>query len=345
MDQAEERQVDQELRQHAEAIFQDYAGLLYKWEPLKKTGDRNGNPHDPNMRKFLHDPALLSFQLFLYRLHGEQEVWTYLLTQSIDSQRQVRKWTSEEEGRVLYFLSHTLKSQKCYASMLVEMTPFSQRTRCELQPMDLVKRQAQYKIVLLQAHIIDEALQALKDDGTQLVNTVGRLAFVWARWNLEAEDKFRQNEVLLIMSTLIYNTINFLHRHRDQRTLSEAQLATFLPTCEYFLLLLFAVEWPNTWKGPLITRIQTLFPQLSQGKTASSRELVQKDVILQHNLTQARDKLENYEASCPEAGQDFFDRHRLLYSWLMQSDEVVSREYVVSLAPSLQQIPVGSPPP
>jgi hypothetical protein len=287
------------------------------------------------MRKFLHDPALLSFQLFLYRLHGEQEVWTYLLAQSIDNQRQIRKWPADDEGRVLYFLAQTMKGQKCYASMLVESTPYSQRALCELQPIDLVKRQAQYKIVLLQAHIIDDALQALKDDGTQLVTTVGGLAFVWARWNLEAEDKFRQNEVLLIMSTLIYNTINFLQRHRDARNLSDSDLRLFQPTCEYFLLLLFAVEWPNTWKGPLITRIQTLFPQLAQKKANPGG--VRKDVILQHALTQAREKLENYEASCPEAGQEFFDRHRSLYGWLMQSDEHVSREYVTIIAPSLTQ--------
>ena len=46
-----------ELRQHAQAIFQHYAGLLHRWEPRKQLGDAAGNPHDPNHRKMLNDPV------------------------------------------------------------------------------------------------------------------------------------------------------------------------------------------------------------------------------------------------------------------------------------------------
>jgi len=328
--QQEERMAEQELRQHAEAIFQHYAGLLHRWNPQKQTGDQCGNAHDAQARKFLYDSALLNFELFLYRLYGEQDVWTHLLTQSIDSQRKVRQWKPNDEGRVLYFLANSLRSQKAYASMLREQP--SNPRQCELQTLDIPKFQAQYAVVLTQAHAIDEALQRLKEDGAQLAKTVGALAYVWARWNLEAEDKFRQNEVLLIMSTLIYNTITILERHRASKTLSEAIHALFQPTCEYFFLLLLAVEWPNSWKTPLITRIQNLFPQL----TKQSKEVVVKETILNHPLTQASRCPDTYE-SRPEPSQEFFDRHRQLYSWLMQSDEAVAREYVYSVAPSLRE--------
>lgn len=83
-----------ELRQHAEAVFQHYAGLLHTWEPQKQRGDNAGNPHEAKHRKMLNDPAawdivvgccfwcsqaLISLELFLYRSGGEQEVWHYLL--------------------------------------------------------------------------------------------------------------------------------------------------------------------------------------------------------------------------------------------------------------------------
>lgn len=339
--QKEEMMAEQELRQHAEAIFQHYAGLIHKWEPQKRTGDRSGNPHDPNMRKFLHDSALLSFQLFLYRLHGEQEVWVYLLTQSIDAQRQMRNWLADEEERILYFLANTLRSQKCYASMLRDKPTGTRLQKCEMQPLEMPKLMAQYDVVLLQAHIIDESLQALKDDNSELVRSVGALAYVWARWNLEAEDKFRQNEVLLIMSTLIYNTITTLVRERDNKSLSEAVLATFLPTCEYFLLLLIAVEWPNSWKQPLMTKIQNLFPSLQQKDDERGAKIAKfmpespehrKETLLHHPLT----RLPKEDAGHPVEGQEFFNRHRSLYSWLMSADEAISRNYISSVVPSLQ---------
>merc|ERR1712064_124533 len=107
--------------------------------------------------------------------------------------------------------------------------------------------EAKYKLVLTQAFLVDEALALLKDDHSMLVKAVGMLAFVWANWSLDTEDKFRQNEVLLVMSTLIYNTVNMLERHKP--SLSEAALKSFVPSAEYFLLLLSAVEWPKSWKA------------------------------------------------------------------------------------------------
>lgn len=71
----EEQVKARELRQHAQAIFQAYAGLLHRWEPRKQMGDAAGNPHDPNHRKMLNDPVprqltstlfLLSFLVFCW---------------------------------------------------------------------------------------------------------------------------------------------------------------------------------------------------------------------------------------------------------------------------------------
>lgn len=236
--------------------------------------------------------------------------------------------------------------------MLREKASSTRIMHSELMALDPPKLQQQYNIVLLQAHIIDEAIQSLKDDGSHLVKSIGALAFVWARWNLEAEDKFRQNEVLLIMSTLIYNTITLLERHRNTKALSEAQLTAFFPPCEYFMMLLIAVEWPNTWKNPLHTRLGSLFPQLEQSRWsrapkddavvqrllkfhADSHE-ARKETIIQHPLTQGLERFENCKH--PEPGNEFFERHRNLYSWLMSSDEAISASYVLSVTPNLRDL-------
>lgn len=339
---------EQELRQHAEAIFQHYAGLIHKWEPQKKTQDKCGNPHDPAMRKQLQDSALLSFELFLYRLHGEQEVWTHLIAQSIEAQRIARQWPADNEGRIFFHLANTLRSQKCYASMLREVVPNTRIQKCEFMALDMPRFVTQYNMILLQAHIVDEALQALKDDRGHLIKTIGMLAFVWGHWNLEVEDKYRQNEVLLIMSTLIYNTVMFLFKCRDM-SLGEPAFptATFEPVCEYFMFLLLAVEWPNSWKSPLINRIHNLFPHFSaagrkdteeSARFASFRMLSaegRKEFLLKHPMTQSLDRLESLELNRAKPGQEFFNRHRTLYSWLMTNDEAISREYINSIIPGL----------
>eukprot|EP00927_Polykrikos_kofoidii_P069183 TRINITY_DN6456_c0_g1_i1.p1 TRINITY_DN6456_c0_g1~~TRINITY_DN6456_c0_g1_i1.p1 ORF type:complete len:1247 (+),score=311.40 TRINITY_DN6456_c0_g1_i1:52-3741(+) len=367
----EERVAEQELRQHAEAIFQDYAGRIHQWEPQKRTADTAGNPHDPTARKSMHDSALLRFELFLYRIRGEHEVFTYLLSQSVEAQRAQRSWKLEDEGTVLYLLASTLRSHKCYAQMLREpqgdtlmasSTPVvsgapigppsspvsvdgARARQCELVPVDTAKLTIQYNVVLTQAHIVDEALRGLQTDRSTLVETIGALALVWG--NLDAEDKYRQNEVLLVMSTLIYNTMNVLERHR--RSLTDAMLSIFLPPCEYFLLLLHAVEWPKSWKQPLVGRIQALFPtaQSPQSKMTSIGgspekagnvwQAVSKDAILAHPITQSQARLEEYETQRPEPGQEFFDRHRYLYSWVMQNDEAIAQDFVFSRVPALRE--------
>lgn len=250
-----------------------------------------------------------------------------------------------------FFLAGALRGQKCYASMLREKTGHTKHAaECELVPLDMAKLSAQYNVLLTQAHMIDEALRALKEDRSRLVKAIGTLALLWSRWNLEADDKFRQNEVLLVMSVLIYNTVGALERSR--RAAPDTSLASFQPVCEYFLLLLLAVEWPKTWKSPLIQRIEKLFPQIGPtlakplGREALPRDAAgvlqhplsqaeQKEAILQHPLTQAPTPLDSYEAEHPEPGQEFFDRHRTLYGWVMQNDEAIAREFVLGQDPNL----------
>jgi len=178
---------------------------------------------------------------------------------------------------------------------------------------------------------VDEALQALKDDPGVLVKTVSMLAFVWARWNLENEDKFRQNEVLLIMSGLIYNTVTVLERAK--RTAPErVSLVVFEMACEYFLLLLHAVEWPKGWKTPLIARLQVLFPQAT---VIAAQTVELRKAVLQHQLTQEQARLDLFDASRSEPGQAFFERHRTLYSWVMNGDELIAQDYVLNIVPGL----------
>ena len=55
----------------------------------------------------------MCIELYIYKSGGEQEVFHYLLKKSLDAQRQVRCWPSEDEGRILSFLAETLRSQDC----------------------------------------------------------------------------------------------------------------------------------------------------------------------------------------------------------------------------------------
>mmetsp|Transcript_37647 Transcript_37647/g.85595 ORF Transcript_37647/g.85595 Transcript_37647/m.85595 type:complete len:289 (-) Transcript_37647:151-1017(-) len=283
-------------------------------------------------------------------MHGEQEVWTHLVTQSVETQRAQRQWAAEDEGRVLHFLAVSLRAQKCFSSMLPErQAPTKYGTECELVPLDTEKLSSQYNLVLAQANMIDEALQALQDDSSQLLNSICRLAFLWANWNLEQQDKFRQNEVLLIMSTLIYNTVVLLDK--GQRFSPEVSLAVFQPTCEYFMLLLWAVEWPKSWKHQPIQQIQGCFPQIGPALSKQVGKEIRKDTagllqhpsslaeqkeaILQHPLTQQHID-PDWESRRLEPGEAFFDRHRKLYGWAMQHDEQIALEYVLSQAPDLR---------
>lgn len=350
------RQADQELRRHAEAIAQHYCVFLNKWEPQKRQGDSvQSSPHDPVSRKNLSDPVLLGFELFLYKLCSEQEVWTHLLTQSIEAQRQLRGWTEDQEGRVLFFLQSTLRNQSCYVRMLEQVESVGELEKCKLVPIEEETSRAHFRSLLEQAYIINVALETLRYDRTKLVEALSRLALVWCTWNLESEYKFRQNEVLLVMSVLIYHTVN--HIEKNKRHFSDATLLQFEEPCEFFLLLLHCVEWPRNWKQPLIQKINLLFSSvqgvvevyLSRDRRHSGSSLLtshgtvsgmsaeeMREVVSQHRFTRKQQpSLAQWKAECPEPGQLFYEQHRELYQWVMHNDETIAGDYVVSMAKAL----------
>lgn len=369
----QEQTAQKELRCHAEAVFQDYAGLMHGWQSQKVHGDTSGNPCDPNGQKVLNDPSLLSFEVFLYRLRGEQEVWTFLLGKSVDSQRSIRCWAPADEGNILRYLASTLQNQDCYGGMLREKgfspdSPTSQSSpslnshtsspsklnrdtsgEYELLKLDMTQLSAKYESVLVQAFMVDEALQALQLDNSRLPETVGLLARIWSTWDLGSEYKFRQNEVLLLMSVLIYNTI-----HGIEHLKNLALVRTLEPvreTCEFFFILLSCVEWPQSWKSPLRAKVLSLFPHVQTwlsgsladfrvaitGCTSTSGEHTmamlsppeQKQFLLLQPLALSDVRsIEDFESQRPEPSAAFFDRHRTLFSWLMQNSEETAREYV-----------------
>eukprot|EP00931_Biecheleriopsis_adriatica_P072952 TRINITY_DN47330_c0_g1_i1.p1 TRINITY_DN47330_c0_g1~~TRINITY_DN47330_c0_g1_i1.p1 ORF type:complete len:1138 (-),score=236.26 TRINITY_DN47330_c0_g1_i1:46-2979(-) len=297
----EDQAAQREVQHHAQAIFQHYAGLVHNWDSLKRLGDSMGNPHDPKGNKDLTDPALVCFELFLYRQGGEQEVWHSLLHESLRAQREQRGWTKEEEGQVLYFLAATLRSQECYMKMLREIPQVSPtKPLYDIEPMDLVSLKQKYDRVLETAHIMDEALALMKNDGgIALPRTIGLLVRLWARYNLDLECKWRNNEVLLLTSVLIYHTVGAVEQATSK--------ANFRDLMDYFYLVLTCVEWPGVWKKPVMERIAAVFPKtkdflanqvktmlqakanenLAHDKIPSMTSADQKQMVLQHPMTQS----------------------------------------------------------
>jgi len=243
---------------------------------------------------------------------------------------------------------------------------------CELVPLESAKLSVQFNLVLFQAHLVDRALQHLKNDRGHLLETIGTLALVWSRWDLQErgqeEDTFRHNEVLLLMSTLMYNTVGALEKvrrasARGNLTAEEIPWDSFRNLSEYFLLLLSGVEWPKQYKDDLGRRIQSLFPavspstssRISESREASSEEASArahshgaregwpsqegrvKLAILNHPLTQDQNMLADMEQERPEPGHEFFVRHRSLYQWAMQNDEAIGQEFVLSRLPDMTE--------
>ncbi|CAJ1364305.1 unnamed protein product, partial [Effrenium voratum] len=353
----QEQVKSKDLRQHAQAVFQHYAGLVHRWEPKRTVGDAAGNPHEASHRKRLNDPALICLELFLYRSGGEQDVWHYLLKSSLDAQREIRAWQPEDEGRVLFFLAETLRSQSCYVKMLREKpvevkAPNSlesdafpaessmRHKEYELDELDLPALHEKYKRVLVQAYVLDEALHLLKvEGGLALPCAVGLLSILWAAYNLDLDYRFRHNEVLLVLSALMFNTISCIEQSATQN---------FREICEYFYLVLTCVEWPKSWKAPLQSRIKAMFPQAqdvldreleavqraraeregAHGVLPSITTADQKQLVLLWSLKQTDGKtVEDYK-ECPQPSESFFERHRSLWSWAMQNEKILAQDFV-----------------
>ena len=225
-----------------------------------------------------------------------------------------------------------------------EASAVTKREReCELLELDLEAMTEKYEAVLLQAQILDEALQLLKKlGGGALPKAIGLLSTLWAHFNLDIDYQFRHNEVLLVLSALMYNTVTCIE---DQDVLLQEN---YRELGEYFYIVLSCVEWPRNWKHPLQQRISKMFPSAPEimetaltailkerGEregaplaTAMATHADHKQLVLLRSIAYLEGKtLEDFKEH-PPAGEAFFDRHRALWSWAMQNDKLLAKEYV-----------------
>ena len=188
-----------------------------------------------------------------------------------------------------------------------------------------------------------QALQLLKrESGLALPQAIGLLTMLWASFNLDMDYQFRHNEVLLVLSALMYNTVSCIEEQDLQRQESYRELG------EYFYIVLTSVEWPRNWKLPLQQRIIKMFSNAREVMEAAL-DLVLMDraeregapgikpvaTLADYKLLVQKQTLpflggrtlEEFREH-PPAGEAFFDRHRALWSWAMQNDRQLAKEYV-----------------
>jgi hypothetical protein len=187
-----------------------------------------------------------------------------------------------------------------------------------------------------------EALNLLKKEGgLALPRAIGLLSLLWAHYNLDMDYRFRHNEVLLVLSSLMYNTVTCIEQ-------DELSRSAFRELGEYFFIVLHCVEWPRGWKTPLQNRIKAMFPQCqdlldlelanilkaraqregASGVTPTATFADQKQLVRQRSLLFTDGKtVEDFEDH-PPPGDTFFERHRSLWSWTMTNEKVLAQEFV-----------------
>ena len=226
-----------------------------------------------------------------------------------------------------------------------ETSATKRERECELWELDLEALTEKYETVLLQAQILDEALQLLKKlGGPALPRAIGLLSTLWAHFNLDVDYQFRHNEVLLVLSALMYNTVTCIE---DQDVLLQEN---YRELGEYFYIVLSCVEWPRNWKHPLQQRISKMFPSAPEimetaltailkergeregapgvASAAIATHADHKELVLMRSIPYLEGRsLEDFKEH-PPAGEAFFDRHRALWSWAMQNDKLLAKEYV-----------------
>ena len=187
-----------------------------------------------------------------------------------------------------------------------------------------------------------QALDLLKKEGgLALARAIGLLALLWAHYNLDIDYRFRHNEVLLVLSSLMYNTVSYIEE------LPVSARVAFRDLCEYFYMVLHCVEWPKGWKIPLQNRIKAMFPHaqehLDTALTAALKERAeregspgalmatsadQKQMVRQRSLKYTDGKsIEDFQEH-PAAGEAFFERHKSLWLWATTNEKVLAQEFV-----------------
>lgn len=301
-------------RHHAEATFQHFARLVYRFEPVKALADAP--------RFGAYDVSLLSFEGFLYKSEGEEPLLKHLLSTSLRLQRERYGWPPEEEGPILTVLKDILTEHRVPTSMFQQACDRRAATRLIL--LNETSLKADFEVILSHARLVTRSLQVLKEDRSQVVWVVGRLAHLWATADLQARDKFRQNEVLMIMSQLISTTLGSIEAHKAEFLQKPGPIMDFLA---YFYDLLRAVEWPAGWKKGLLKTIRELHPNCQGADRPISKQVIRDNpmTIDVHNI----DGVSGHsEAGQPEAGDVFFNTHRALYQWVQESSEEIAEEFV-----------------
>lgn len=176
-----------------------------------------------------------------------------------------------------------------------------------------------------------------KEGGLALPRSIGLLSLLWAHYNLDLDYRFRHNEVLLVLSSLMYNIVTCIEE------VEPSSQAVFRELGEYFFIVLHCVEWPRGWKTPLQNRIKVMFPKCQERLDAELATILQarapsgasvpatfadqKQLVRQRSLQYTERTVEDFDEH-PPPGEAFFDRHRSLWSWTMTNEKGLAQEFV-----------------
>jgi hypothetical protein len=296
------------LRQHAEAVMEEYGRRLNSWTPLKKfcNDNQDGDRIKP-------DVGLHSFYCYLYRYETEKKVWTELMREALNSARELRGWRTEDEPQVLARVEQRLRAQR----MLIPFELVGDTYRL----ISLSKEREEFEISLKTAAAVDEVLTWTKDDVSRIPATLGGLAYIWVNLDQSKDMGLHSTtEILHIMSATIHYTAVHLLEYRDQ----EVVLDQFLPLISFCLLLLKIVNWPNHWKKATLQKIAQSFPNVS---TTIENNSPAQDEALRNELRFHKMTIPTSLPETQEASQEFFQNHQILVKWMLDNEEELLRKY------------------
>jgi hypothetical protein len=300
----------QTLRQHAEAVMEEYSRRLTKWNDLKKFCNENKEGHNLNIKP---DVGLHSFCCYLFRYENEKMVWIELMRESLAATRELRRWRPEDEAQVLARVEQRLRAQR----MLIPFELVGDTYRLISQ----VKEREDFEISLRTAAAVDEALTWTQDDVSRIPATLGGLAYIWINLDQNRDKNLHSTtEILHIMSATIHYMALHLQDYRDQQVVLEA----FEPLIKYCLLLLKIVNWPTHWKKVTLSKITATFPHHTttvEGLTPEEDERYRNELRF-HEMT-----VQMNSSQTPEASSEFFYKHQTLVNTMMETEEELLRKY------------------
>mmetsp|Transcript_21108 Transcript_21108/g.45310 ORF Transcript_21108/g.45310 Transcript_21108/m.45310 type:complete len:205 (+) Transcript_21108:3-617(+) len=177
------------------------------------------------------------------------------------------------------------------------------------------------------ARVFCEALELIKKDGTALVEALGRLAGLWA-FGISA-DRHRYHEVMMVCSILIFHTVNMCTDLPPSVASSPPIRHKIQEAARLFGFMVLAFEWPEHWKQPVISKLAAFFPEVIE--LWQSRHTPGWAAVQSRQLTQLPVVIPVQREPVPEPGEELYNRHRLLYSWVVRDCEIVVRSYKAAL--------------